>query len=61
LLLKEGANMNIKDPAGKTPADWCAERETLDHWNDMLADLGKQFSKRPSRPFDKVIRFNFRM
>jgi hypothetical protein len=57
-LIKAGAKLDIKDPAGKTPRDWCEERNVLDNWNNILADLGKQFSKRPSRPYDTVYIFN---
>lgn len=53
LLIKEGANIDIKDATGKTPAQWAEEKEVLEAWLNILADVGKQFSKRPSRPFDK--------
>lgn len=38
LLLKEGATHTIKDPEGKTPADWAAERETLSYYEAILLE-----------------------
>jgi palmitoyltransferase ZDHHC13/17 len=36
LLLSDGASHTIKDPAGKTPADWAEERGTLKIYNNIL-------------------------
>lgn len=44
-LLKAGADSEIKDPSGKTPAAWAEERGYGDRFLKVLADANRKTAK----------------
>ena len=54
LLIKEGADIHIKDPAGKTPQDWAKERETEHIFLSLLKESKKGDNRVGQNPLSKV-------
>jgi hypothetical protein len=52
-LVKAGASLDVKDPAGKTAADWARESSNLQRFNNIVGDCYKGTIK--TRPFSQVI------
>ncbi|KAJ1565219.1 Palmitoyltransferase Hip14, partial [Cladochytrium tenue] len=50
-LVRAGSPLDIRDPDGKSPADWAAERGLQDRFSEMLVECGKK--KGRTRPFDQ--------
>lgn len=50
-LIQEGAKIDVKDPVGKNPEDWCVERNCVDQWHTSISEAGKPSPK--TRPLDK--------
>ncbi|KAI8850331.1 ankyrin repeat-containing domain protein [Chytridium lagenaria] len=50
-LIEAGATMDIKDPEGKTPADWAKERGHADRFAAILQECSK--GKPSGQPFSK--------
>lgn len=54
-LLKEGASHTIKDPSGKTPADWAEERGSLETYNSLIQTYKNNSGKTGKNAFNDNI------